>query len=550
MNLQRTPDPAAAAAAFKPYADAADRIRLDLFAPVGRTAAAIREELAARGAEAPARPGSVAVAAFGLAAFDWPRPEVVGRTAIVVARSVLKRWTDPDPKRFREVMPGVAASRWTRLGFDPDAVLGHLHRTADLAAGGKIDELIGLITEPLVPRGWLARLPEPAQVALALDALNKLIGPPAAPLRRPPTAVEEALARTAADTGSAFALDLHNLLPVLVDDPQFRLAGTEELYRQFLVTTDRLIDRFFQSAVDLEAKAVTGFEWLTQYAHFQRGMRKPAAAELAEALRQYPRARFQALSFRQLVAIYQTLREALGGQLAEVAGARQRMAALAAVAIEAPVEVPGALRRLMPPGCTTVGEAVERFLKVLTDADLIEIDHRIQTVLEPEAGGLLDVCLNSATGVEELAELVFEETRAHLDARLGEVGLGSMFAERFRTPQLAERAIEQAYQEAEPAWVGTGPWAAGEVTVLACPGGAAGEALRELARRAVPVAGLTVTDSRDDLTVYREWPAVPLAALPHLGPAGAAAYRALPETTQCTPHIRLDVTRWLDVDAD
>jgi hypothetical protein len=87
------------------------------------------------------------------------------------------------------------------------------------------------------------------------------------------------------------------------------------------------------------------------------------------------------------------------------------------------------------------------------------------------------------------------------------------------------------------------------VAVVGCPDGPAGEALRELARRAVPVAGLPFADSRDDLTVYREWPDVPLAALPHLGPAAAAAYRALPEVSQCTPHARTDVTAWFDVDA-
>ena len=388
-------------------------------------------------------------------------------------------------------------------------------------------------------------------MALALDTLNRLVGPPASSLKRSPTPVEEALAKSSADTGTAFVLDLHNLLPVLVDDPQFRFAGTEELYRQFLANTDRLIDRFLRSAVDLDAQAVAGFECLTQYAHFQKGMRKPTAAELADALRLYPRARFQALTFRHLVATYHAVREALGGQLADVATARQRLAAVVTAAPpDEPPDPPVSLRRLMPPGCATVGEAVERFLKVLTEADMTAIDRRVQAVLEPEAGGLLHVCLNSAAGVGGVIEIVYEESRAHLDARLGEVGLAAMFAERFRTPQQAERAIEQAYQEAEPAWVGNGPWAGSEVAVLSCPGGASGEALRELARRAIPVAGLPVTDGRDDLTVYREWPAVPLAALPHLGPVAAAAYDALPETTSCTPHARLDVTQWLDVDAD
>jgi hypothetical protein len=204
----------------------------------------------------------------------------------------------------------------------------------------------------------------------------------------------------------------------------------------------------------------------------------------------------------------------------------------------------------MPPGCATVGEAVDRFLKALTDADMTEIDRRVQAALEPETGGLLHVCLNSSAGIGGVVDVVFEETRAHLDSRLGEVGLAAMFAERFRTPQQAERAIEQAYQEAEPAWVGNGPWVGAEVAVLSCPGGPAGETLRELGRRAIPIAGLPVTDSRDDLTVYREWPEVPLAALPHLGPAAAAAYEVLPETTSCSPHARLDVTQWFDATAD
>lgn len=551
MSVQRTPDPAAAATTLKPYAEAADRIRLDLFTPIGRAADDARDEQAAIEAEDGPVRKPFAVGTFGLACFDWPRADVVARTALVVGRDVLKRWAAPDAKRFREVMPSLAQTRWAQLGFEPDAVLGHLQRTADVAAGAKIDDVIGHVTEPLVPRGWLGRSPESTQVGLALDSLNKLIGPPASSLKRPPTAVEEAVAKAAADTGAKFALDLQHLLPALVDDPQFRLAGTEEMYRQFLANADRLIARFTQQAVDLDAKAVNGFECLTQYAHHQKGMRKPGAGELADALRQYPRARFQAVMARQMVGIYQAVRDALGDQLADVTVARQRLAAVALAAPEEEIEdVPVSLRKLMPPGCATVGEAVDRFLKVVTDADITEIDRRVQSVVEPEAGGLLNVCANAATGIERIIATVFEEARAHLDIRLGEVGLAAMFAERFRTPQQAERAIEQAYQEAEPAWVGNGPWVGGEVAVLACPGGASGEALRELARRAIPIAGLPVADSRDDLTIYREWPQVPLAALPHLGPAAAAAYDAIPEATQCSAHTRLDITRWIDADSE
>ena len=59
-----------------------------------------------------------------------------------------------------------------------------------------------------------------------------------------------------------------------------------------------------------------------------------------------------------------------------------------------------------------------------------------------------------------------------------------------------------------------------------------------------------VADSRDDVTIYREYPAVPLSAVPHLGPAGSTAYKNLPDSNQCSLHSRLDVTQWTDVDAD
>jgi hypothetical protein len=236
--------------------------------------------------------------------------------------------------------------------------------------------------------------------------------------------------------------------------------------------------------------------------------------------------------------------------MVEVSSARQRLDAASNLPdLNAEIiEAPAGSRRLMPPGCVSIADAVERFLAVLTDADMAAIDRRVQAILEPECGGVYQACLNSATGPDDVVAVVYEESRAHLDTRLGEVDMAAMFAERYRTPQQAERAIEQTYQEAEPGWIGNGPWAGGEVAVLVCPGGSGGEPLRELARRAIPVAGLPIADSRDSLTVYREWPAVPLAALPHLGPASVAAYAALPETQQCTPHSRLDVTQWLDLE--
>jgi serine/threonine protein kinase len=530
--------------ALKPYGDVAELLRLELFTPVGRVADEVR---AARLADLPA--SGVRFGAFGLTAFDWPRAEVVTRTAAAVTKNLLKTWLVPNVKRAREVIPQWAAERWTRLGLDPDAIQGHLQAAMEQAVGGKVEELIGLTTEPLVPKGWLARLPEPERVAVAVDRLVKLLGPPASPAKREPTPGEEAVANAAAAAAEGFATDLQLLGHSLVEDPQFRLAGADEVLRQFLTTTDRLLATHAQGAAEADVTAQAGYETLVQYTHYQKGMRKPTAQEFTEALRQYPRARYQALTFRQMAAIYQVVREVLSAQLADVVEARQRME-LANVPEPEPADTIPGPRRLMPPGCLGVADAVQRFLGVLTDADLAEIDRRVQAALEPDLGGVFQACFNSAAGAEGIIRSLKEEARSYLEGRLGEVDLAAMFADRFRSKQLAEQAVGQAFAEAEPEWVGGGPWAGSEVVVVAAPAGATGQPVRELAVRAVPVAGLTLADSHDDLTIFREYPAVPLSAVPHLGPAGSTAYQNLPDANQCSLHSRLDITQWTDVDKD
>lgn len=541
---QRSMDTESADSTLRPFAEAAELIRLNLFTALGPAVDAARpvDEVA---------PASIRLATFGLAAFRWPRAEIVDRVATQVARRLLHKWVTIDTRRAREDMPGIAQAKWAQLGLEQDTILAHLERTADRAGGGRIEDQLVAIAKPLMPRGWLNRMPEPEKVTLALDRLVKLLGPPTSSGKRSPTAVEQALATVAAEAGTGFAQDIHALVPVLVNDPEFRLAGAEEVICQLLAATDRLRDHLLQSLGELDTKAQTGFDCLTHYAHVPKGAWRPTAGEFTDAVQQYPRARFQALLNRTLLGIYHAVREALTAELKNVSTARQRLDAVVATP-EVPsegIEATQLTRQLMPPGCATVAEAIDRFLAVLTEADFIEIDRRAQALIEPNAGGLLEACLTSDQGPESVVATVQDEARAYLETRLGEVDLTAMFLERYRTPQQIERAIEQTFQEVEPAGPTVGMAADSEVAVVGCPNGPGGEPLRELARRAIPVAGLPFADVPDNLIIYRERPAVPLAAFPHLGTAGAEAYAALPESQQCSAHARLDVTLWTNVAA-
>ncbi len=554
-GAERPVDAAAGLSALKPYTDAAEFLRLNVFTQLGRLADEARESQA-KEAEADGVPRpTVGVGTFGLVVFDWPRGDVVARTAVPVARSLLTRWVAPNGKRAREVVPAWAAAQWSRLGLEPDDILGRFQKAADGVLGCRVDELTAAAVEPILPKGWLARLPEPPAVAVVLDRLVRTFGPAASASKRPPTPLEDAVDQAAVEVAQEVNHELRTLAPGLVEDPAFRLAGAEDVVRQFLATLDRLLERYLAQAADLDNKAVAAHELLLDYTHFAKGSRKPSAAEFTEAVRQFPRCRYQALTARHLIAVYKFLRDGLAGQMSDVTACRQR--AEAALATVAPavsddmLEVAATVRRLMPSGCATVGDAVERFRKVLGEADLDEIDRRVQAGVEHEYGGIYQACLNSASGAQHVVDLTLSEARAYLETRLGAADLGAMFAERYRTPQAAELVISEAYQQAEPTWVGDGPWSAAGLTVLAAPGGdPSAEGLRDVARRGLPVAGLPTADVRDELTVYREFPAVPFSALPHLGEAGAAAYASLPDVNQCSLHARLDITQWAAADAE
>ncbi len=545
-TTQRVPENPALAA-LKPYGAVADLIRLNLFSEIGRTA----DEIRSIPADGVPPPEGVTVAAFGLDGFSWPRAELVARTTRKVAKLVLTRWATTDPKRAREIIPTLAQEQWSKLKFDPEVVQGRLQLAADLAAD-RIEEQIIQIADPLAPRGWLARLPEPGQVKVTIDKLVRLLGPPASVMKQAPTAVEQALNKTVQETGAAFVAEVQTLIPALVNDSQFRLAGAEEMLRQFLTTTDRFIAQYLKVAVDSDAKAQAGFERVSQYAHFHQGVRKLTVAEFGEAIKQFPRVRFQALVSRGMVGVYQTLREALAARLADVKKARERLEAAAQIpnqTVEVVESLPGGGGpRLMPPGCDSVGAAVLRFIGVITDADLVEIDQRIHKTVNPAFGGILQACLSSQTGPEDVVGTIYEETRAYLDMRLGRVDMAMMFAERYRTAGQAEQAISQAYQNAEPAWIGVGPWSAAEVTVIGCLCGPGGDRLHEVIQRAIPVPGLVIADTPDDLLIYREWPTVPINVLTQVGPTAAGAYQSFVDTPQGTVHSRLDVIRWFGVD--
>src|SRR5205823_7107545 len=101
--------------------------------------------------------------------------------------------------------------------------------------------------------------------------------------------------------------------------------------------------------------------------------------ELADALKYFPRWRYQGLVLKQVAAVYAALRGQLAEELHEVGLCRgQLTAALTAVQARAADPPPEEAGWLLPDGCRTADEAADRLLGGVTRDDLHDLDRRAQ----------------------------------------------------------------------------------------------------------------------------------------------------------------------------
>jgi serine/threonine protein kinase len=517
-------------------AAAADFLRVSLFTPAGP----MLDEV--RGPAGDPDHGSF-VRTFGLARFGWPRGEVVGRTARILATVVVNHWVNPDPATVRMTVPAWADEHWVRCGLDLDALGGHLLRDAESQCGVHTAQVIADGAAQLAPRGWLGRAPDAAHAVAVIDRWAALLGRPKQPLGpdpKLPAALVPAVERRVA----VALADLTELFAQLVETPQFRLAGAEEAVRQVLGRLDRDRAKTLKAAAVAEAAAETAFGRLRV-----TSAGRPSGGVFADAVKVYPREQLRGLKHRAAAGVYRGVKDALVATLAELTACRQRLEAgvpLLARDAERPAEV-ALPDELLPVGCPDPEQAAQVFLKSLTDDDLADLEVRVQEGLEQEFGGLYQACLNATDAHLNVFRVLRERTREYLEARLGEVDFSAMLFARLGGPASAVGGLANAHDAALPRLVGSGPWAAKEISLYVGPAGKGGDPAREAAAEALP-EGTIDAPSPDEVIVYRETAEIPLGALPQFGPTWAAAYRTATEQSQVPAHARVDVTNWADVD--
>jgi len=520
--------------------EAANFLRYDLLTMLGRKADEHRTA-----------PRVNTASTLGMARFGWPRAKIVERAARVIAPVLLNHWVAPDAQHVREIVPKWAQERFHALGLSYDHLAAKLQRASDGRNGFPLEDRIRQITEPLVPKGWLARVPESERVAQALDQLTKLIGPPRDGEKRPPSLLEMAISGKADEIRDAVVAELVAMFPALVDAPDFRFAGTEEAIRQVMIGVNRTAERFAADIQESEPLAIAAYDRLAFLSFPQKGAKKATSAEFGEALQNYPQHWLRVLVARHALSAFSGLQEVLAERLANISTCRQKAHATwkeMAADAERPVSA-SKHAELLPPGCVTAEDAAQKFIKVLTDEDLNEVERRVQEYYHTEFNGVYEACVNSSEGPELLAKVIFSIAKAYLNERLGSVPFDAMLTQRFGSNAAVAQAVLRAYYEAEPKLVSGGMWEKNQLAMLGHPDEATEATVANALVQVMPQPPVGV-NLEDEVMLYREYSGVPLSALPQFGPQWATAYQTAPEILQLDPHVRIDVTQWLDIDVD
>jgi hypothetical protein len=383
----------------------------------------------------------------------------------------------------------------------------------------------------------------------------------------------------------------------LIEQPGFRLAGAEEVVRQTVAKIETVLQALEPKAKEL-AKTVS-----ETYARIQtllQALAKPAKgrppiliADVIELIRCYAEWRYDDLLRQQLVSAYVSLRGHWSDELREINFCRVRLTELQQTFADACIrrkrgsssqeirstrpsltasigcgaeqsstsvleDVPrgssqGGLRdsdadsvagrRLFPPGCRNLEQAVTQYLSNVEAEDLAELDNQMQQMIRRDFRALVHVCLTSTNVLKDLEQAMQHEAEVFVTPRLAGTNPAELFLQQHSDDGSALSELQSAFDEAAPMSQSRSPgWQPTEMSVLLTPAGPEGEKLRRLAKQAINNVTILGADGDDDIVIYRELANVPLADLEPMQAVGLEAYRQMCAVENFTPHARIDIT--------
>jgi hypothetical protein len=491
-----------------------------------------------------------------------------------------------------------------------DRLQGELARQVGQPVELAVKEVLSPLVEAMSTGGPGLRPPEPAELAGTLAALEELVGTPGSESRgsgvRPALTSDSGAQPPSLDGGRLLGLlkeaarslvgewaqKLAELPVQLIEEPGFRLAGAEEAIRLLVATIEQALEHQDPLRKDLARQAAEAYQRLCRFSESDapagrdsgarsrqgKGRSGGPAAEVLQLLHDYPKWRLQGLVLEHVAAAFLSLRGHLSDELREVNFCRTRLTELQrrlSETVEPGMEgvewkpgsshsaslpsVParreagardeeraGLGRRLFVAGCGNLFEAVEQFLAEITPEHLLDLDLKVQEMLNARFTALVHVCLTRDNILEPLQEALLQQAQDYAAGLLPPTSVAELFFEQTPDEEAAEAGICQFYTEAAPeicpprASQAAGLPAA-ELCLLATPPGPASERFAALLRQAMPQVEVHHSVGSEDILIYRERNNLSLSELEQFGPRAYEAYTQMLATADFTPHSRGDV---------
>lgn len=515
----------------------------DLLSPLGRVSDESRPPLSQSGSN------ELTVRTFGQAAYVWPRQALLSRAARWLGSSVLLRWTASDPDVIGQYVKGWLAQRWQAEQLGPEYVVPMLQQAGEKILGHKPEALFANEAQPFIPKGWFGRDVDSTKLWQTLTKLQQMVGmPDERSVQRTVGQIEQKLDEAADAIAREFGTKVTRLATTLLEHPDYRLVGAEVAVEQVRGLIDGVLRQYEPMATSLNAQAIDAYSQIMAFLNPERSQRRPSPNEVVESLRSYPTWRYQSLVLRQACRIYANFKTQLADQLRELQFCRQRLEDITSRFKKEQAEgLPIAERTLLPRGVGSIDAAVASLEDSITKDDMRLFDKKLQSQIEREFNALFNVCLSSVSMLGNLQQTIEDQARTFLADRLGGNGVDQMFFARFTTSTTAAEAILRLHEKAVPPVKLFGPERA-ETTILTGPPGECEKKFLKLAEYALPSQPIVYAPSPDEVSVYREFPHVPLTALPQLGPIAEDAYNAALDAQGGSPHSRCDVPTWQDVE--
>ncbi len=501
----------------------------DLLTPLGHAVEALR----------PAEPVSVR---FGSYRFAWPGQALRKRAAQRLAQRLVDRWLGKDSTPLREAARAWVEEQWAARDFSPEWVAHQLSPVAERVLGTRADLAGGAGGEAL----------DLAAATQELEKIHQLIGRPDAD---PRTSEAAPLARALDESGRMLLDDLEqqvaDLGVRLMEDPRYRLAGAEEAIDLLGSRIEKDVEEAEARSREQTARATEAWGGLQTFLAHRGGpprrRRDGGPGDGPEALRDYPAARVQALVAQRVLAVFRKLAANLPEYRREVAYCRARLEKLVpSVHEEALSSSGGGLgpgRYFLPSGFESLDQTVDAILERLTADEVLDLDRRVQAVIQREFKALAQACLKGSRVVRDVGSLVQQEIEPFVAQRLGRPDVAASYLEQQVEEAQSVEGLATAFAEAAPALKLEDRGQQPERYVLGLPDGPQADRLEELARRAVPGQDVHRVPSLENVVFYREQ-SLAFADLPQLGPEARRAYEQVEATEQVSPHSRTDITTW------